>query len=71
MEAEEIVPEDADFDPSKVPAALTLASPQPHATPPPGVEAHLQALDHAFGRTPLPIMGSLSGKALIWGACES
>ena len=58
------MPEDADFDPSKLPATAGLVVPQLVSHPPPGVEAHLQALDHAFGRAPLSLLGSLSGEAV-------
>lgn len=61
LDAEEVVPEDADFDPSKSAQGSTLVAPQPYSNPPPGAEATLQALDHAFGRAPLSMMGSLSG----------
>lgn len=62
LDGDVVLPEDVDFDPANVTPASAVRVPQPHNTPPPGAEAHLQALDHAFGRAPLPILGSLSGR---------
>jgi hypothetical protein len=57
---EEVAPEDAEFNPSHA-ALLAPIAQQPNSTVPPGAEAALQALDHAFGVAPLPMMSSLSG----------
>jgi hypothetical protein len=57
---EEVAPEDAEFNPAHA-APLAPIAQHPSSAVPPGAEAALQALDHAFGVAPLPILSSLSG----------